>query len=881
MRTIRDLLYTPRVCFSRMQVFLLVVLLSNLLTAIPVSAATTRDNYYAHKTVQDEYGVIAPWSNGQNGPLDTRLRIAVEVLKRYPWVDKNKAVLAAPDFVYNSHWSIKDDGTILIPPTNDWMCGDLSQRAWSIIKGLTGYYQYSGDPIAFLYIPLTADYILEYGQTPAENKWPSFPISTPTKGKAYGKCDPSGRNQLDLCAITGREILRAYKLTGDKKYFEAAKHWGDVFAEKCNLDPTMPPWNRYTDPSVVGWSDELTGTTTIICEFLDELVNLGYTGKNRMIVKARDAGRRYVRDEMLPRWIQNDIWGRQYWDWDNPVTCGIVSMCGDYIMMHPDVFGGWKTDLRNMLMQIANRNGADPGSMGNVYNGAWAWPESCTCCGTSLSYNQYTAAPTILRYAVLADDDLFFEIGRRMIIMATYDSQENGVVKDGLLGQAVATGEWSNLAHPWPLCQVIEVMAWTPELFGPKRENHIMRSTSVVNNVIYAKNEVIWTTFDAPPQTIDILRLAFKPTVVTADGLTLSLQPDLRNNGYTLQQLKDGDWIVRVRHDMAKNMVVRGTDDPQQQIDDTDITYQGKWEEKKNDSAFGGGLHLTSEKEAAMSYSFTGNQIRILGCVDETGGLADIYLDGQKQSTLIDCWNPKQRCKQLLYSRSGLENSKHEIKIVAQGKGNLVSKGANIYIDALQYCDVAADSNFGKGGGPTRAQRMIFGYTSRQDYIDSKGNAWKPATEWVIQTGYGTDTVEKAWWTKRRSMYIGNTMDEELYRYGAHGKEFWANITVGPGKYYVILKFAETPLHTFLERNKDGGRVTHTLDVLINDKKVMEKVNITKGAGGIFKAYDCVFTDIEPKNGTIEVRFVGCDDQEAMIQAMEVGSMSEYSGAAK
>ena len=93
------------------------------------------------------------------------------------------------------------------------------------------------------------------------------------------------------------------------------------------------------------------------------------------------------------------------------------------------------------------------------------------------------------------------------------------------------------------------------------------------------------------------LRLAFKPTAVTGDGLSLSLQPDLRNNGYTLQQLKDGDWIVRVRHDLAKNMVVRGTDDPQQQIDDAEIKFEGKWDQKKDDSAFGGGLHLTSDKD--------------------------------------------------------------------------------------------------------------------------------------------------------------------------------------------------------------------------------------------------------------------------------------------
>jgi hypothetical protein len=841
----------------------------------------TQDNYYAHKTVEDEFGVIAPWNKGQNGPLDERLRIAVEVLKRYPWVDKPKAVMAAPDFIFNSHWSIKDDGTILIPPTTDWMCGDLGQRAWSIVKGLTGYYQYSGDPIAFLYIPLTADYILEYAQTPADSAWPQFIIGTPSNGKAYGKCDPHARIQLDICAIAGREILRAYKLTGDKKYFDAAKHWGDVFAEKCNLDPTMPPWNRYVDPSVVGWSDELTGTTTMICEFLDELINLGYGGKDRAIVKARDAGRRYVNDKLLPIWIQNDVWGRQYWDWDNPVMCGIVSMCGDYIMVHPDVFGNWKTDLRNILMLIANRNGADPGSMGNVYSGAWAWPESCTCCGTSLSYNQYTAAVTILRYAVLANDDLFFEIGRRMMIMATYDSAENGVVKDGLTGQAVATGEWSNLAHPWPFCQVVEAMAWTPELFGPKRENHIMRSTSVVNSVVYLKNEIIYSTFDAPAGTIDVLRLAFKPTEITSDGKPLSLQPDSRNNGYTLQVLKDGDWIVRIRHDLLKNIVVKGKDDPQQQIDDGEIKFQGKWEKKKDENAISSELHWASEKDASFNYTFTGNQVRVLGCVDEEGGLADVYLDGQKQSTLIDCWNPKQRCKQLLYSRSGLENGKHEIKITAQGKGNLISKGANVYIDILQYSDAVADSNFGRGSGPKETQRMIFGFTGRQDYIDSKGNAWKPATEWVIRTGYGTDTVEKAWWTHRRSMYIGKTKDEELYRYGVHGKEFWANITVAPGKYYVLLKFAETPLHTFLERDKNGNRVSHTMDVLINDKKVMDKVNITQAAGGIFKAYDRVFTDIEPENGIIEIWFVGGDDSEAMVQAIEVGPMSEYQGAAK
>ena len=832
-------------------------------------AAQSRQSYYAHDAVEDSFGVIAPWSKGQNGPLDTRLRIAVEVMKRYPWVDTDKAVMAAPDFVYNSHWSIKDDGTIVIPPTNDWMCGDLSQRAWSIIKGLTAYYQYSSDPIAFVYIPLTADYILDYAQTTDDHNWPRFPIATPTRGKAYGKCDQNARNQLDLCAIVGTEILRAYKLTGKEKYFNAAKHWADVFAQNCNLDPAMPPWNRYTNPEVVGWSDELTASTTLILEFLDEVIRLGHTGKEKNILKARDAGRRYVND-LLDEWLENDAWGRNYWDWDNPVMCGIVSMCGDYIMKNPDDFPTWKTDMRNVLTLIFNRNGADPGSMGDTYSGAWAFPESCTCCGTSLSYNQYTAAPTLLRYGVLADDDRILEIARRMMIMATYDSFENGVVHDGLLGHPVATGEWSNLAHPWPLCQVAEALSWTPELFGPKRENHIIRSTSVVNNVVYEKNKIQYSTFNAPEKTVDVLRLTCEPTQITADGKTLKKLSALNQNGFQIKPLPDGDCIIKIRHDRAKNIIVTTADDPQHQIDDSELNFKGNWKTLQKAEAIDGNLHTTEDKNASFEFIFTGNQIRLIGSVDTEGGLAEVYLDCQKQLTLIDCWNPAPRHKQLLYYKNGLENKQHKIKITTLGKGNPLSKGSTIYIDAVQFSSAQADPDFGSGSGPAGTQRMIFGYPLRTDYIDSNSHPWRPATEWVIRTGYGTDTVEKAWWKKRRSMYIGNTQDPELYRYGAHGDEFWVNVTVAPGSYYVTLKFADTPLHTFLERNEKGHRISHTVNVKINGELVIEKMNITETAGGIFRALDRTIPDIKPKNGIIEIHLKGCDKQGATLQALEV-----------
>ncbi len=832
-------------------------------------AATNLPAYYAHPTVADAYGVIAPWYQGLNGQLDERLNIAVNVYKRYPWVEKPKAVMAAPDFIYNSHWSIKPDGTILIPPTTDWMCGDLCQRAWSIIKGLTAYYQYSGDPIAFIYIPLTVDYILDYGLTDSKADWPLFPISTPTRGKAYGKCDPAGRNQLDLCAITGIEVLRAHKLTGNARYLEMAKHWGDVFAAKCQFGkPELSPWNRYTDPSVVGWSDVLTGTTSIIVDFLDELIRTGYTGRGGAVVKARDAGRRFLNEQMFPAWAVNDTWGRTYWDWDNPMMCGMVSMCADHFMKYPQAYPNWKTDLRNMLSLVWNRNGADPASQGDVYSGAWAFPESSVCCGKSLSYNQYTAGPTLIRYGVLADSEWAREIGRRMMLMATYDSLPNGVVKDGLLGDQIATGEWSNLAHPWPLCQTLEAIAWLPQYFAPNRENHIVRSSSVVTNVLYEKDRIAYAAYDAPPGAQEVLRLAFQPASIEADGRRLKLRQQLDANGYTVAVLPNGDCIVTLRRDGRRHVTITGPD-PQQVADDAAFASTGEWETVRNAAAHGGSFRSAAQSGASIVFRFTGNRVCLTGPVGPNGGWADAFVDGVKEPTVVECWNPSVRHKQPLFIKKGLPNGPHELKIIVRGEKNPLATGTAVSVDSAQFSDAEGDAGFGSGSGPKQAERLIFGYTGRRDYVDAEGNSWRPGTEFVTRLGFGADTVARCWWTRRRSMYIGGARDEEIYRYGVHAPEFWVNLTVAPGIYRVRLHWADTPETPWVEREGKWDPVSRPTTVAINGATVVENLNVRKEVG-TFKAYVREFPNIRAQDGIIELRFTSTPGHEAMIQAIEL-----------
>lgn len=271
-----------------------------------------------------------------------------------------------------------------------------------------------------------------------------------------------------------------------------------------------------------------------------------------------------------------------------------------------------------------------------------------------------------------------------------------------------------------------------------------------------------------------------------------------------------------------------------------------------------------------MTYRFTGNQVRVLGTVGPDGGWADAFIDGERRLTTVEFWNPKVRRAQPVFICKGLANGPHEVRLVSRGVGSPVSHGSVIAVSGVQTSSATGDAGYGSGEGPTGAQRMVFGYIGRKNIVDSAGHVWKPATEWVIRSGFSNDTVDKAWWTRRRSMYIGNTKDEELYRYGAHGKDFWVNLTVAPGVYDLRLKFADTPLTAWMEREGQWQRILHSVQVFVNGKEAVAPMSISKAAGDIFLAVDRVVSNVRPEHGMIRVEFVGPGDREACVQALEL-----------
>lgn len=837
----------------------------------PAVAATTRPRYYAHGAVQDRDGVIAPWYLGLNGQCDYRVRLAAETLKRYPWTTLSNAVAAYPHYVFSGVWQIASNGVITPKTPSDWANGDLGQRATSLLNGWTDYYRYSGDAAAIAHLTYMADFLLDHCLTPPDHPWPGLFISVPVKGRAYGDCDPHGMIQLDICASTGLGLLRAYQLTGNARWFAAARHWGDLLAAHCNRDPGADPWPRYVNPEDTRWKDnKQTGGVTMILAFLDELIRLGPKGQDQALIAARDAGRRYLREKLLPAWTVDDTWGRYFWDWPNPVqNCLTTPDAAGYLLDHPDAFPNWRTDARNILTLFLNRSSVAPESGGDTYSGAWAYPESSGCCGRSLWYAPLCVAPTLAHWAVQADSAWGRELAARQLVLQTYDIHETGVSEDNIDGGVIVNGDWFNIAHPLALRSVLAAIGWLPEELGASRENHIVRSSAVVSSVIYGAGRIEYSTFDAPAGTVEVLRLAFTPKSVTADGRPLPRRQELNTNGYSVKRLPNGDAIVGIRHDGAKNVVVSGND-PQRLVAERACAWHGAWKVRPGATASQGARHVSDAAGAALTLRFTGNQVRLIGRVDPAGGLAEVYLDGARQVAPIDCWNPTPRDQQVLFYRNGLTPGPHTLRVVARGAGNPYSGGSWISLDAVQCSAADGPLHVPAGARPTETQRMIFGYSSRTDYRDSQGHTWRPGTEFVIRLGALKDAVAESWWTTPVTNAIAGTRDPELYRYGVHGREFWINVTVGPGRYYARLKFAAT-------RSLDTRR--NCFSILINGQPVVENLDVAATAGAMNRAVDLVFNDLRPRNGVIEIRFLGARrpeatgvvQGEAFVQAMEIG----------
>lgn len=438
----------------------------------------------------------------------------------------------------------------------------------SFVDSLAGWYPYSGDEEAIRTVRAMLDHMLAHGTTPPDWNWAGVPFATSCDDQPdYGRClqdmprDFYGGIETDKVGELGIGYVLFYEMTSERKYLDAAVSCANALARHVRAgDDDHTPWpfrvSAKTGEVLAG--EEYGGIVASPLRLFDELVRL-HEGETESYQKAHDTAWTWLRLHPLnggsPAW---DKWSGYFEDVrknTENVNQAAPTYTAYYLLSRPDpaaVDPNWVNHVGHLIDWVRRRLGRGP------YFGAWAIDEQGTpngpgCCsraGLGSDTSRWAAINAL--YSERAGDSQAREDAFRSLNYATYYAASDGKVS--CCGQGFGGQYWFSDGYSDYLRHFNWVMGAVPEL-APVVEDHLLRSSSVVQHVEYRDGSIRYHTFDR--DATEVLRLAFRPTRVAAGSAALTLHANLAQEGYTLKLLPSGDCIVRVRHVQSNEVEIQ------------------------------------------------------------------------------------------------------------------------------------------------------------------------------------------------------------------------------------------------------------------------------------------------------------------------------------
>ena len=117
----------------------------------------------------------------------------------------------------------------------------MALSSWELL------HEYLGDDAIVADMRRIADYYLEHGLSRADAAWPNlpYPYNTTVHSGVYDGDMRAGKGflQPDKAASFGHELVTLYKMTGERRYLDAAVHIADTLATHVTPGTaTTSPW---------------------------------------------------------------------------------------------------------------------------------------------------------------------------------------------------------------------------------------------------------------------------------------------------------------------------------------------------------------------------------------------------------------------------------------------------------------------------------------------------------------------------------------------------------------------------------------------------------------------------------------------------------------
>ncbi|MGI8414728.1 MAG: beta-galactosidase, partial [Nakamurella sp.] len=166
---------------------------------------------------------------------------------------------------------------------------------------------------------------------------------------------------------------------------------------------------------------------------------------------------------------------------------------------------------------------------------------------------------------------------------------------------------------------------------------------------------------------------------------TARMNPDTKTQFHTVRHNDSTSTTVDTTH-IAIDLNAQPITDVSYTYDDIDpaLQYTGSWSHVANQSYTGGDYFndesFSNQAGDSMTVPFTGTAVRWIGPKTNNHGNADVYLDGVKEATVDDSGSQSQA---VIFSRSGLSDGSHTLKIVVDGTHTSGSTDNFVSIDAI------------------------------------------------------------------------------------------------------------------------------------------------------------------------------------------------------
>jgi len=437
-----------------------------------------------------------------------------------------------------------------------------------LVDGVIGWYPYSGDTAAIAVVREMLDHQLAHGTTPLDWDWAGVPFATSCgKTAGYGTCIQDmpkefyGGIETDKVGELGAGYVLFYELTGETKYRDAAVRCASALAGHVRTgDAEHTPWPYRVDArtGVTLMREEYGGNIVGSLRLFDELIRLKQ-GDMAIFTKARLTAVQWLLNHPLNR--ESPAWNKWtgYFEdvsrnQDN-VNQMLPTMIAWYVLNNPDPasitpkWTRWSMMTGRLIDWVRTSFGRGP------YSGAWAIDEQGTpdghgCCSRAGlgSHTSRWAAVNALYYEKTGDlqarEDAF-----RALNYASYFALSDGRIS--CCGEGFGSPYWFSDGYADYLRHFNWAMGSVPE-YAPIGQDHLLRSSSVVQSVAYGRGELAYRTFDE--SSTEVIRLCYKPERITAGGRELT-QAETRSAGsYTLTAVQEGDYVVRVQHAGARDV---------------------------------------------------------------------------------------------------------------------------------------------------------------------------------------------------------------------------------------------------------------------------------------------------------------------------------------